>query len=226
MDSFIHVIHTIQRAPQDLVESMKTFSTATICEAYGGKGALFHTIKPIRSPMKLCGPVIPVMTRPGDNLIVHKAIYVAKPGDVLLVGTSSFVEAGFWGSIMTVAAKQRGIAGLVTDGAVRDTEEIIKMDFPVFCQSISIKGTTKTCMGTINHPVHFGGVKIEPGDLIVGDSDGVVVVAREDVPGVLEMARQRDEKEKRISAELRQGKSTLELYGFLKILEREGMREK
>lgn len=77
MDSFIHVIHTIQRAPQDLVESMKTFSTATICEAYGGKGALFHTIKPIRSPMKLCGPVIPVMTRPGDNLIVHKAIYVA-----------------------------------------------------------------------------------------------------------------------------------------------------
>jgi 4-hydroxy-4-methyl-2-oxoglutarate aldolase len=135
------------------------------------------------------------------------------------------LEAGFWGGIMTVAAKQRGIAGLVTDGAVRDTEEIIKMDFPVFCQSISIKGTTKTCLGTINHPIFFEGVKIEPGDLIVGDSDGVVVVAREDVPEVLEMARKREEKEKRISAELRQGKSTLELYGFSKILEQEGMRE-
>ena len=226
MESSAYVIHNIKRVSGDLVASIKEFSTATICEAYGGKGALPHTIKPIRTDMRLCGPVIPVTTPPGDNLIVHKAIYVAEPGDVLLVGTSSFLEAGFWGGIMTVAAKQRGIAGLVTDGSVRDTDEIAKMGFPIFCQGISIKGTTKNCLGTINHPIAFGDVRVEPGDLIVGDSDGVVVVAREDVPGVLEMARQREEKEKRISAELRQGKSTLEMYGFSEILEREGMREK
>ncbi len=225
MESLSHAIHNIQRVSRDLVESMKALPTATIYEASGGKGALFHYIKPIKVGMRLCGPVIPVMTRPGDNLIVHKAIYVAQPGDVLLVGTSSFVEAGFWGGIMTEAAQQRGIAGLVTDGAVRDTEEIIKMDFPVFSQGISIKGTTKTCLGTINHPMHFGGVRVEPGDLIVGDSDGVVVVARKDVTGVLEKAKQREEKEKRISSELRQGKTTLELYGFSKILEREGLKE-
>ena len=204
---------------------MSTFPTATIHEAYNGKGALFHQIKPIERGMKICGPVIPVKTRPGDNLIVHKAIYVAKPGDVLVVDTSSFVEAGFWGGIMTEAAKQRGIAGLVTDGAIRDTEEIIQTGFPVFSQAISIKGTTKTCLGLINHPIHFGGVRVEPGALIVGDSDGVVVVAREDVPEVLEKAKQREDKEKSISARIGKGETTLELYGLSQLLKREGLEE-
>jgi len=212
-----HVIHDIERVPKDLVEAMKTLPTATIHEAYGGKGAVSHYIKPIRTGMKLCGPVITIKTRPGDNLIVHKAIYVAKPGDVLLVDTSSFVEAGFWGEIMTEAAQQRGITGLVTDGAVRDTDKIAEMGFPVFSQGISIKGTTKACLGTINHSITFEGVEVEPGDLIVGDSDGVVVVARRDVPDILEEAKKREEKEKGIIPELRQGKTTLDLYGFSKI---------
>ena len=170
-----HVIYDIERVSKGLIESMKTIATATIHESYGGKGAVFHNIKPIRAGMKLCGPVIPVKTRPGDNLIVHKAIYVARPGDVLLVDTSSFIEAGFWGGIMTEAAQQRGIAGLVTDGAVRDTDEIAQMGFPVFSKGISIKGTTKACLGTINHAMTFEGVMVEPGDLIIGDSDGIVV---------------------------------------------------
>ena len=225
MESSKHVISSIERVSKDLAESIRALTTATIHEAYGGKGAVPHYIKPIRAGMKLCGPVIPVKTRPGDNLIVHKAIYVAEPGDVLLVDTSSFVEAGFWGGIMTEAAQQRGITGLVTDGAVRDTDEIAEMGFPVFSQGISIKGTTKTCLGTINHSITFEGVMVQPGDLIVGDSDGVVLVARKDVPEVLEKAREREEKEKQISSELRQGKTTLNLYGFTKLLEREGLKE-
>ena len=225
MTSLKHVIHHIDRVPKELIESMKSIPTATIHEAYGGKGALFHNVKPIQRGMKVCGPVVTVKCRPGDNLIVHKAIYVAHPGDVLLVDTGAFVEAGIWGGIMTEAAQQRQIAGLVTDGAVRDTDEIIQMGFPLFCQSISIKGTTKTCLGTINHPIDFSGVRIVPGDLIVGDSDGVVMVARENVAEVLEKALQREEKEKHISAELRQGKTTLELYRFSELLEREGLEE-
>ena len=225
MPSLKHVVHDVKRVPKDLVESMKWIPTATIHEAYGGKGALFHHIKPIQRGMKVCGSVVTVKCRPGDNLIVHKAIYVAKPGDVLLVDTASFTEAGFWGGIMTEAAQQRGIAGLVTDGAVRDTEEIIRMGFPLFCQSISIKGTTKTCLGTINHPLDFAGVRIEPGDLIVGDSDGVVTVAREEVAHVLRTAQQREEKEELIGTQLRQGKTTLELYNFSELLEREGLEE-
>ncbi len=225
MESFNYVSHNIERVSPDLIEAIKGCSTATICEAYGGKGALAHYIKPIRPGMKLCGPVITVVTRPGDNLIVHKAIYVAQPGDVLLVATASFLEGGFWGGIMTEAARQQGIAGLVTDGAVRDTDEIDKMGFPVFSQSVSIKGTTKDCLGSINHPIYFGDVKVEPGDLIVGDSDGVVVVARQDVPEVLKLARQRDEKEEQIILALREGKTTLELYGFSEILKRQGLKE-
>jgi 4-hydroxy-4-methyl-2-oxoglutarate aldolase len=98
------------------------------------------------------------------------------------------------------------------------------MGFPVFCQSLCIKGTTKTCLGTINHPIHFGGVEINPGDLIMGDSNGVVVVARGDVPQVIDLARQREEKERRIVLDLKQGRTTLELYAFAALLEREGLR--
>ena len=126
---------------------------------------------------------------------------------------------------MTVAAQQRGITGLVTNGAVRDTDEIIQMGFPIFCRSISIKGTTKTCLGTINYPLDFSGIRIDPGDLIVGDSDGVVVVARKDAADVQNIAQQREHKEKHIISELRQGKTTLELYNFSELLEREGLKE-
>jgi 4-hydroxy-4-methyl-2-oxoglutarate aldolase len=225
MISSKHVIHDIQRVPQELVESMRKLPTATIHEAYGAQGAMSHYIKPIHSAMKLCGPVVPVKARPGDNLIVHKAIYVAQPGDILLVDTASYVEAGFWGGIMTVTAQQRGIGGLVTDGAVRDSEEMIQMGFPVFSQGISIKGTTKSCLGSINHPINFEGVHINPGDLIVGDADGIVVVHREDAPDVLEKSKQREEKEQKISAELKQGVTTLDIYGLSKNLEQLGLKE-
>lgn len=225
MNAANHVIHEIQRVPQKLIESMRAYPTATIHEAYGARGAFYSHIKPIHPDMKLCGPVVPVKARPGDNLIIHKAIYVARPGDVLLVDTCSFVEGGFWGGIMGVAAQQRGLAGLVTDGGVRDTAELIKMEFPVFSQGISIKGTTKTCLGTINHPIQFQGVHIEPGDLIVGDADGVVIVSREDVPEVLKKAEAREKKEAEIMEALKEGKTTLELYGFDDLLQREGLKE-
>lgn len=225
MNDFTHVIHNIKRVPGDLVDAMRSLPTATISEAYGSKGALDHHVKPLRPEMKLCGTVVPVKARPGDNLLAHKALYVARPGDVLLIDTCSFVEGGFWGGIMTEAARKQGIAGLVTDGAVRDTEEIAAMGFPVFCQAVSIKGTTKTSLGTINHPIHFGGIQIYPGDLICGDADGIVVIGREDVAEVLKRAQEREEKERKICEEIKAGKTTLELYGFTEILEREGMKE-
>ena len=225
MGSSFHVINKIRRVSKEFVAAAGKYPAATLCEANGGKGALSHTIKPIRTKMKLCGTAVPVAARPGDNLIVHKAMYVAQPGDVLLVSTGSFLEAGIWGVIMAEAARQRGIQGLVTDGAVRDTDEIEKIGFPVFCKGVSIKGTTKSCAGTINHPICLEGVDICPGDLIVGNCDGVVVVAFEDVPAVLEAAQKREEKENRIISEIRQGRTTLELYGFSELLERAGVKE-
>ncbi len=203
-----------QDISRNVLESLRQYPTATLCEAYSGKGGLPHNIKPIRLGMKICGTAVTVAARPGDNLIVHKAIYEAKAGDVLVVSTASFVEAGFWGMIMTEAAMQRGITGLVTDGSVRDTDEISQAGFPIFSAGVCIKGTTKTCPGTVNQPIYLEGVKIEPGDFIAGDSDGVVVIARKDISDVLEKAKQREEKEKKVISDLKQGKTTLEIYGF------------
>lgn len=225
MNEFKRVIYDFERVSLELVKDMSLIPTATLHEAYGQKGAFNANIRPIRPEMKLCGPVVTVKARPGDNLFVHQAIYVSRPGDVLLVDTGSYVEGGFWGGIMTVAAIQQGLTGLVTDGSVRDTDEVAAMGFPVFSQGISIKGTTKDCLGTINHAIVFSGVRVNPGDLIVADSDGVVVVAREDVSDLLQKALQREEKEKRAVAEIRTGKTTLEIYGFDKKLEQLGLRE-
>lgn len=225
MNDFKHVIQDIDRVPEDLVQAVSRISTATLHEAYNQRGAFYADIRPVRLGMKLCGPVVTVKSNPGDNIIVHKAIYVARPGDVLLVDTGSYVEGGFWGGIMAEAAKQRKIAGLVTNGSVRDTDEIAEMDFPVFSKGTSIKGTTKDGLGTINHAMVFSGIHVNPGDLIAADSDGVVVISREDVADVLEKAIQRDQKEKRFVEEIRSGKTTLDLFGFSDKLARIGIKE-
>ena len=220
-----HVIKKISRPAQNLVQELADFETATVHEAYGGKGALSCDIKPIDPSGRVCGPAVTVSGRPGDNLILHKAIYVAEPGDVLVATVGGYTEAGPWGEIMTVAAQARGIAGLIIDGSVRDSRSIIDLRFPVFSKSLSIKGTTKDSLGLINHTISIGGVSINPGDLILGDCDGVVVVARQDLSEVLAQCKLRREKEKKIKEELKKGKSTLELLGFDKILQTKGLKE-
>lgn len=220
-----HVIRKILRPPQNLIKETASFETATVHEASGGKGALASDIKPIASRSRVCGPAVTVACRPGDNLMLHKAIYVAEPGDILVATVGEYREAGPWGEIMTLAAQARGIAGLIIDGSVRDSGSITALDFPVFSKSLSIKGTTKDCLGLINHPIHMGGVTIHPGDLILGDADGVVVVARQDLAEVLNKCKLRREKEEKIKEELKKGKSTLELYGFDKILQAKGLKE-
>lgn len=220
-----HVVHQIERVSSELVEAMAVFSSATVLEAYGGRGALPPHIRPIGPGMRICAPVVPVVCRPGDNLIVHKAIYTARPGDALLVDADGFQKAGFWGDIMTVAAQARGLTGLVTDGAVRDSQDIVRKAFPVFSAGLCIRGTTKACTGWINYPLAFHGVQVCPGDLLKADEDGVVIVSHEDLPKVLEGCRRREEKEETIRERLRNGATTLELYGFDAALERIGVVE-
>ncbi len=220
-----HVIRHIRRPPQHLIEELSCFDTATVHEASGGKGALSNDIKPVDPKSRLCGPALTVASRPGDNLTLHKAIYVAEKGDVLVVSVGGFTEAGPWGEIMTVAAQVRGIAGLVIDGSIRDSIAIQALGFPAFSRGLCIKGTTKDSLGFINHPVVIGGVRVHPGDVVLGDADGVVVVSQKDLVEVLEKCKLRKEKEEKIKKELQIGKSTLELYGFDKILQAKGMEE-
>lgn len=220
-----NVIRKIERVSKELIERLSQFSSATVYEANGQNGAMFSYIKPIDESMKLCGPAVTVLSRAGDNLMIHKAISVAQPGDILVVNIGDYEEAGAWGEIATVAAMERGIRGLVIDGGVRDTQAIKALGFPVFCRSVSIKATTKKLIGYINHPITCGGVIVNPGDVILGDADGVVVVKKEDVEEVIKKAEDKESFERKVIEELRQGKLTLDLLNLRQVLEREGLTE-
>jgi len=199
-----------------LVDEARRLGSATLHEASGQKGALPHAIKPISSTMRVAGPAFPVSTPPGNNLWIHRALAAAAPGDVLVVVTSGHHEAGYWGDIMTVAALERGIAGLVIDASVRDSEAIGRLQFPVFARGLSIRGTKKdeAAPGSLRKPVTLGDVTVEPGDLVVGDADGVVVVSRASAADVLEKARERERREAEVIERLRKGETTLEIYGW------------
>ena len=205
---------TVSRPDAELVQRAARFSTATLGEALGKRGDLPPAIKPIALSMRVCGPAVTVSSPPLDNLALHKAIYLAAPGDVLVVEVSGYFEAGYWGEILTQAALCRNIAGLVIDGCVRDSSAIEQTKFPVFSRGLCIRGTTKKGAGRINQPITIGEIRISPGDLVVGDRDGVVVVPQSELAAVLAAAVAREQKEDRVKQQLKSGRTTLEIYGW------------
>jgi 4-hydroxy-4-methyl-2-oxoglutarate aldolase len=190
------------------------FGTATLHEATGRKGALPHHIKPISSRMKIAGPAVTVNSPPMDNLMLHQAIYVADPGSVLVVEVNRGYEGGYWGELMTIAAQQRKLAALVIDGCVRDADAIEQLGFPVFSRGLSVRGTDKQGGGHINWPIIVGDITVNPGDLVVGDRDGVIVVPAAEIAATLEAAQQREAREQETKKNLIAGKSTLAIYGW------------
>lgn len=198
----------------DAIAMLRDLGTATIYEAQGAKGALDSGIKPIDPGMRLAGPALTVDTRPADNLMLHYALLKAKPGDVLVVDAKGFMEAGPWGDVMTQQALQIGLAGLVINGAVRDASSIVEMGFPVFCRGLSIKSTGKNQRGRVNVPVCIGDVQVNPGDIIVGDRDGMVVVAYGEVEAAIRNSLARIEKEKMFREKIKNGIKTAELLGL------------
>ncbi len=157
--------------------------------------------------------------------MLHKAIYVAQKGDVIVADANGYSEAGAWGEIMAVAARARGLGGLVFNGGVRDAQAMTDLGFPVFSVALSIKGTEKVSLGAINHPLVLDNIRIHAGDLILGDRDGLVVVSREEAEEVLQKSLAREEKEKGIKERLKRGESTLDIYGFGDILKSRGLTE-
>lgn len=198
----------------DAIAMLRDLGTAIIYEAQGAKGALDSGIKPIDPGMRLAGPALTVDTRPADNLMLHYALLKAKPGDVLVVDAKGFMEAGPWGDVMTQQALQIGLAGLVINGAVRDASSIVEMGFPVFCRGLSIKSTGKNQRGRVNVPVCIGDVQVNPGDIIVGDRDGMVVVAYGEVEAAIRNSLARIEKEKMFREKIKNGIKTAELLGL------------
>lgn len=208
----------------DKLQQLRELGAATIYEAQGAKGALDQGMKPIDPTVRLAGPALTVDTRPADNLMLHYAVLQAKPGDVLVVDAKGFMEAGPWGDVLTLQAMKLGIAGLVINGCVRDANLIIDLGFPVFCRGLSIKGTGKNQAGKVNVPVCIGDVMIRPGDIIVGDRDGLVVVAQDEVDIAIATSLAREEKEAQQRKAIEAGTSnTVELLNLGETLKRFGL---
>ncbi|WP_116313858.1 4-carboxy-4-hydroxy-2-oxoadipate aldolase/oxaloacetate decarboxylase [Cupriavidus taiwanensis] len=208
---------------QSQLEALNRLSAATIHEAQGQRGAVDPRIAALDPGMRVVGPALTVDIRPSDNLMIHYALTKAKPGDVLVVDAKGFVDAGPWGDILTLAAKKIGIAGLVIDGAVRDASAIVEMGFPVFCRGLCIKGTNKLQPGKVNVPVTVGGVVVRHGDVVMGDRDGLVVIAKEEVAQVIQASEERERKEEVMRRRLEEGATMVELLGLQETLSRHGL---
>lgn len=219
----IHVKTKIDRPTADAVSRLAQFTSATIHEAQGRKGALSSKIKPIDRNMSFCGPAVTVRCAPRDNLMLQVAIHYAEPGDVVLVSAGEFEEAGTFGDVLGNAMKAKGLAAMVTDSGVRDTQELIELGLPVFSGSVSIKGTVKETIGPINHPMVFGDEIIYPGDILRGDADGVVVVRKDEVEDVIRLSQERDDTERDLIQRYHDGGTTLELCNLTDVLKAKGL---
>jgi len=208
-------IYSVRNIPtKDIINKISKFSSATLHEAYGKQGALPSAVKPLDDSFSLTGPAVTVELQPGDNIVLHKAIYEARSGDILVVDAKGFTEAGVWGAVMSNAAIKKGIAGIIVYGSVRDKKDIIELGFPVFSVGVCIKGTTKIASGSINKPICISDIVIEPGDIVRGDSDGVVVIKYCDINAVGYRAEKIVEKEKKVLKKIEDGHSTLGIYNF------------
>jgi 4-hydroxy-4-methyl-2-oxoglutarate aldolase len=175
--------------------------------------------------MRLLGAALTVRCHPKDNLMLHKALQIAQPGDIIVAATDGYPNAGYFGDLMATSAMARQVGGLAVDGCVRDSAEIIEMGFPIFCRGTCMRGTVKQTLGSVNHPVLFGDVVVNPGDLVLGDDDGIVIIPRSKLEDVLEATRQRVEKEKEKAAALKKGISSVELNKLDQVFERLGSVE-
>ncbi|MBP6900308.1 MAG: 4-carboxy-4-hydroxy-2-oxoadipate aldolase/oxaloacetate decarboxylase [Burkholderiaceae bacterium] len=200
----------------DSVAAARRLPTATLHEAAGKLGALPSAIKPVAAGMALAGPALTVHSPPGDNLWLHRALDIARPGEVLVVHCSGAHEHGYWGEIMATMALARGLAGLVIDGCVRDGALLAQLGFPVFARGLCMRGTGKDfgAVGWLNHPVWMGEVAVQAGDLIVGDGDGVLALPQARAAEIVARGRQRETDEADILRRLQAGASTLDVYGW------------
>jgi 4-hydroxy-4-methyl-2-oxoglutarate aldolase len=209
----------------DLVrEQLRVLGTSTLHEAQGRRGALPSTIRPVWKGAFLAGPAFTVQVKPGDNLAIHHAVALAAPGDILIVDSGGFPESGVWGEVLTIAARHKGIQGLVVNGSVRDIDRLEALNFPIFCRGVSMGGTTKDDPGILGGPILFGEAEINQGDILVADTDGVLVIKQAELKTVLLAAKDREEKEKEIMKSLTAGKLTIELLGLKAIETKEAVQ--
>src|SRR5580658_1582519 len=208
------IVRNIPRPDAPAVKLLGELGSATVHEAQGRTGAMFPYMRPIYLSAKIAGPAVTVSCQPGDNLMIHASIEVCKPGDVLVVVTTSESTDGMFGDLLGTSCQAHGVAGLIIDAGVRDTAELSEMKFPVWAKAISPQGTVKASPGSVNVPVVCAGMLVNPGDVIVGDADGIVVVPRAEAAAVAKAGEQRIAKEAKTRERLAKGELGVEFYGL------------
>ena len=205
--SLSEIRRDFERVSPAIVRRASAFAASILADVAGRRGTLDGRITPLSNSMRIAGPAFTIEVRPGDNLMIHAAMTMAKPGDVLVVDGKADRSCALMGSIMVNACKALGLAGVVLDGAHRDTEELLELGFPFYSMGSNPNGPTKFVPGRINWPISCGGVAINPGDLIIGDADGVVVVEREKAESLLDLAALKVADERQRIADIVAGKN-------------------
>jgi len=210
-----HVVVTqIDRADPAIVDRLAPIGTATVHEAIGRRGFAGQELRPIQQGVRIAGSAVTVSSHPSDNMMIHAAVEVCRPGDVLVVTTTAPSTHGMFGDLLASSLMVRGVRGLVIDAGVRDTADLRSMGFPVWTRHVSCQGTVKATPGSVNVPVSLGGIVIEPGDVVCADDDGVVVVGRGEVEWALEQSQARLATEEVTRARLEAGELSVDFYGL------------
>lgn len=218
------VRRNVPRVAPELAARFTPYGVATIHEAQGRRGCLASHMRPAWPRGRATGSAVTVSVPPADNWMLHVAVEVCRPGDILVVAPTSPSDTGYFGELLACSLRARGVVGLVIDAGCRDVAALQEMGFPVWSRAISAQGTVKETIGAVNVPIVVAGQVIEAGDLVVGDDDGVVVVQREEADAVLAASEARERKEEATRARLRAGELGLDIYGMREALARKGLR--
>ena len=208
------IVRNIRRTDADVIRTLGQHGVATVHEAQARSGLMRPYMRPIYPSARAAGSALTVLCAPGDNLMIHAAIEVCQPGDILVVSTTSESTDGMFGELLAVSARAHGAVGLIIDAGVRDVADLTKMEFPVWSKAVSAQGTVKATAGSVNIPIVAAGALVNPGDVIVADVDGVVIVPRERAADVVRLGEERLLKEEKSRQRLRNGELGLDFYGL------------
>jgi len=217
-------VRTIRRADAGAIGRLEHLGVATVHEAQGRTGLMQPTLRPVWRGARIAGSAVTALIHPGDNWMIHVAVELLGPGDVLVVACSSENSDGAFGDLLATSLKARGAKGAVLDVGCRDAQELAAMQFPVWSRAISARGTVKASLGSVNLPVVCAGIRVAPGDVVVADDDGVVVVPRADADKVAQAGAERESKEATNRAKLAAGALSLDLYDMRKALADKGLK--